>query len=152
MEKRAMIEKLSSLMKLDYDAAQAYETALKYIKDDDIHERISEYHDDHLRHVKSLEEAIRGLGGTPPPETTTIRGLFLEGAAVMQGITGTEGSLRALLTGERVTNKAYNDVLDLQFTPEIRSTIDLFYRDEQKHIRYITSAIDVRVWEHKKAA
>ncbi len=147
MEKRDIIEKLSSLMKLDYDAAQAYESSIERIDDPLIRERIQAYHDDHLRHVDNISEIIISLGGTPPERSTGIRGLFLSGAAALQGITGTGGALKALQTGEKITNKSYNDAVHQDFPLDIKTVLEKNFRDEQRHIEYINTTLENKTWK-----
>lgn len=151
MENSEIINKLSSLMKLDIDAVKAYEKALDKIKEKDVHDEIEKYRDDHVRHVDTISGIIKELGGTVPERTTDIRGLFLTGTSMLMGITGTEGALKALESGEKITNKSYDDATNQSFPKEILNTLEYHYRDEQRHIRFITHALDVKIWERKAA-
>ena len=151
MENPEIIDKLSSLMKLDIDAVKAYEKALDKISEKDVHDEIGKYRDDHVRHIDTISGIIRELGGTPPERTTDIRGVFLTGTSMLMGITGTEGALKALETGEKLTNKSYEDATDQPFPKEILNTLELHFRDEQRHLRFITHALDIKVWERRAA-
>ncbi|MFP4162929.1 MAG: ferritin-like domain-containing protein [Chitinispirillaceae bacterium] len=147
MENKEIIKKLSSLMKLDYDATQAYEKALDNISDMDIKARIRKYHDDHMRHVDNLSDIITGLGGTPPERSSDIRGLFLSGVAALQGITGTGGALKSLQSGEKITNKSYNDAVHQDFPLDIKNVLEGNFRDEQIHMEYINSMLETKPYK-----
>ncbi|MDO5576477.1 MAG: ferritin-like domain-containing protein [Fibrobacter sp.] len=140
-------DKLSSLMKLDIDAVKAYEKALENIDNREVYDEIAKYRDDHVRHVDVLTHMIRDLGSVPPKRTTDIRGLFLTGASMLMGISGTSGALKALQTGEKMTNKSYENATNQPFPKEIRNRLESFFLDEQRHLRYITHALDMKIWE-----
>ncbi len=152
MENKDAVRKLSSLMKLDIDAAKGYDTALDHIKDPAIHSQISKYRDDHLRHVDNLSTLISSLGETPPSRSPDLRGLFLGGATFIQSISGTEGALKGLETGEKMTNDAYSDAVKQDFPPDILNVLLSNYQDEKIHINYVRSALETKSWEKRKAA
>lgn len=147
LENREMIEYLSSLMKLDFDAAKTYEAAIQKIGDAQINGRMQNFLDDHMRHVENLSDIIARLGGTPPEQSSGIRGLFLSGATSLQGLTGTGGALKALQSEEKLINKTYNDAVHQGFPYEIRKTLDANFRDEQLHIEYINSTLENKSWK-----
>ena len=90
MEKSEIIDKLSSLLKLDVDAVQSYEKTLEKIDEKDLYDQIALFRDDHVRHVDDLSAVIEKLSGTPPERTPDIRGYFLKGATMLQNLMGTE--------------------------------------------------------------
>ncbi len=137
------IEQLSSLLKLDYDAARAYKQALDSISELDIKAHIRKFHDDHMRHVDNLSEIITNLGGTPPEKSGDIQSLFLSGLSSLQGLFGTGAALKALQGGEKITNKSYNDAVHQDFSLEIRKVLEGNFRDEQIHIDYINSMLEI---------
>jgi rubrerythrin len=152
MELKETIEKLSSLMKLDIDAIEGYENALKKISQKEVYDQILKFRDDHIRHVDNIADIIVSLGGTPPSRTPDLRGVFLGGTTILQGLTGTEGAIKALQTGEKLTNKSYADAVGQGFPLEIKTILQTNYEDEKNHLNYINSAIETRIWDIKKAA
>lgn len=147
-----IIEKLTSLCNLDNDAIKSYDSALKKINEEGIHDTIKGFRDDHARHVDSLSRIITGLGGTAPSTSGDVRGLFLSGMTALQSITGTEGALKSLESGEKITNKSYEDAVSQDFPPDILSVLSRNYQDEKMHLEYVSKALETRIWEKKRAA
>lgn len=147
MNNSEVIEKLSSLMKIDMDAIRTYEKVIEKIPDNDIKDHLVKFKNDHFKHVNALESVIKDLGGTPPKRDIDLKGLFLTGGVMLEQLFNAENALRVLKSGEEVINKAYDQSVTKEFPVEIRSLLDIHNRDELEHLRYISYAIDVRVWE-----
>jgi uncharacterized protein (TIGR02284 family) len=147
-----IIEKLTSLCNLDSDAIKSYDATLKKIDEEGIHDTIKGFRDDHVRHVDSLSRIITGLGGTAPSFSGDYRALFLGGMITIQGITGIEGALKGLESGEKITNKSYENAVSQDFPPDILSVLSRNYQDEKMHLEYVSKALETRLWEKKRAA
>jgi hypothetical protein len=146
------IDKLISICNLDNDAIRSYNEALKHIDNQKISSQIQKYRDDHKRHVDELSRLITTLGGAPPVESGDIRGLSLSGATALQGLFGTEGALKALQTGEMVTNKSYANAIEQDFPLDILAVLKENYRDEKIHLEYVNKVLIDKSWENRKAA
>lgn len=149
MDISELVEKLKSLMVLDIDAISSYDTAISKLVDGDLRTEVISVREDHKRHVNSLEALIISLGGTPPERRTDIRGIFLGGATILQSITGTEGALKALQSGEKLTNKDYGEAVTWTIASEIKAILEKNYHDEQRHLRFVNNVISDRVWEKR---
>ena len=152
MEKMDIVEKLTSLAKLDLDATKSYEEAIKKVDEADIRERLVKYMEDHHRHVRDLSDLITKYGGKAPQITTDVRGLFLGGATMLQGMMGTQGALTALQTGEKITNESYKDAVSQNFPADIEMVLNANYRDEQSHLSYVNELLASKPWEKGRAA
>jgi hypothetical protein len=147
-----IIDNLTSLYNLDNDAIKSYDSALKKISENDIYESIKRFREDHARHVDSLSHIITGLGATLPSSSGDLRGLFLGAATSLQSLIGTEGALKGLQSGEKITNKSYEDAVGQDFPPDILSVLSRNFQDERVHLDYINKALDSRIWEQQRAA
>ncbi|HAR63420.1 MAG: hypothetical protein DKM50_09595 [Candidatus Margulisiibacteriota bacterium] len=147
MNKKEIIDKLISLMQTDFDAARSYEQALDQIDEPEIHRQIAEFHSDHERHIKNLSDRILDLGEAPPQLIRDLKGFFIEGFTVLRSVTGTEGALRALESNEKLINRNYQEVADLDMPLIIKNQVKLNFNDEKKHLQYISQAIVDRLWE-----
>lgn len=147
MDTTAIIDRLSSLMKIDIDAIKVYEKVIEKISEKELKVHLLKFKDDHAKHVESLEQTIKDLGGMPPKRDVDLKGLFLTGKVIIEQLINSENALKALLSGEEVTNKAYDQSVTKELPAEIRSLLDIHNRDELDHIRYISNAINIRVWE-----
>src|SRR5690348_5866746 len=129
MNNQDQAKKLCKLAQLDIDAVNAYEQALKIIDDIAIHAKISQFRDDHLRHINDLSMAIRDLGGEAPERTLDFKGFIITGFTAIRSATGTEGALKAMQGNEKLTNSTYAEALSWDLSPEIHGLIQKNYAD-----------------------
>ena len=149
MDTKDMVKRLSSLVQLDIDAAHSYGQAIDEIDVQSIRQQITQFRDDHLRHINELSEIIRNYGETPPEYSRDIKGFVLEGFTAIRSLTGTEGALKALHTNEKITNRMYADARTWDLLSDAKNIVEINYSDEQRHIRYLEEAIENRLWEKK---
>ena len=147
MNNSEIIDRLSSLMKIDVDAIGIYNKVIEKIPESDIKDHLIKFKNDHQRHVDSLKTTIKDLGGSPPQLEMDLKGVFFTGAVMLEQLFNAENALRVLKTGEEAINKAYDQSVTKELPVEIRSLLDIHNRDELEHLRYISYAIDIRVWE-----
>lgn len=151
MEQKEIVKKLKSLCQLDIDAMHAYKQAKDHIEQVDINNNIIQFQADHGRHVQDLSEVIRSYGEQPPEFSKDFKGFLLEAFAAMRSATGTEGALKALRGGEKMTNKQYGEAVKWDWPPNIMSLIQQNYNDEQRHLSYIEQCLSDRAWTKKAA-
>lgn len=147
MNNQEIADKLISLCQLDIDAIHAYNKAIDSIDEMDIKNAIVKFKNDHERHVKDLSDQILSYGGNPPEFSKDFKGFLLEAFASVRSVTGTEGALNAMQSGEKMTNSSYNDAVSQNFPPMVMTLLRRNYEDEQRHLSYIDQCINNRVWE-----
>lgn len=141
-----IVDKLKSLVKLDIDAASAYEEALEHIETPSIHKTVKLYLEDHRRHVDMLSDLLRTAGEVPPERTKDIKGYFIEGFTAIRSAAGEEGALKALLSDEKITNRKYQDAFEnWDLDPEALAVVSDNYEDERRHLSYIEDVLHVKV-------
>ncbi len=149
METNEMIEKLNSLIRLDNDALSSYNKVIDVIDEPTLKTEITRFRDDHKRHVSVLSELVKSYGGSPSTQEKDIRGVFLGGATALQSLFGVEGALKALQTGEKVTNKNYSDAVQWNVPEDVKIVLRDNYGDEQRHLRFVETALRDKVWEKR---
>lgn len=142
-----MINKLNSLIRLDNDALNSYNKVVDMVEEPTLKTELSRFRDDHKRHVSVLTEVVKTYGGAPAGEEKDLRGLFLGGATILQSLTGVEGAMKALHTGEKLTNKDYSEAVNWDVPEDVLIVLRDNYGDEQRHIRFVESAIRDKVWQ-----
>lgn len=147
MNDKDIADKLKSICQLDIDAIHAYIKANDHIEQMDIKSTIAKFQGDHERHVKDLSDMIRSYEAEPPEFSKDFKGFLLQAFAAIRGITGTEGALKALKGGEKMTNNAYHDAVSQDFPPMVMVLLRRNYDDEQRHLNYIEQALNSRIWE-----
>lgn len=147
MDDREIAKRLSDLCQLDIDAVHAYGKAIEHIDIPEVRDQIIKFQNDHERHITDLSGIIRRLGHEPPEFSKDFKGFLLEGFTALRGVTGSEGALKALKSGEEMTNKKYSEARSWEMPLDIVSVIQNNYEDEQRHLHYVNQAIDSRIWE-----
>ena len=150
MDNKEIARELKSLCKIDIDAFFAYTETFRHIDAPDAKKNVERFRDDHERHIKDLSDEIRSLGEEPPKFSRDFKGYVLDVFTKVRSLTGTEGSMKALRSGEETTNKKYGEAVKLGFPDRILTLINRNFKDEQGHLSYIEQAIRNQVW--KKAA
>lgn len=147
MDNKEIAGRLKSICQLDIDAIHAYAQALEHIEQADIKKTIARFQSDHSRHVKDLSDMIRSYGEQPPAFSKDFKGFLLQAFAAVRSISGSEGALKALRGGEKMTNQAYNDAVSQGFPPIVLVLLRRNYDDEQRHLSYIDQCLSAREWE-----
>lgn len=152
MDTNAVIALLRDLVHLDVDAIHAYDQALKNIEVDSVRVQLERFKADHERHVTELTSAIIDLGGTAPVIRRDIKGFFIEGMTALRAAMGTEQSLKAMQTNEKLTNKEYDKAAKMVLPARVDELVRRNFDDERRHLEYIEDAIARRVWEQVRHA
>jgi len=150
MDNAKLVDKLNDLIRLDVDAIHAYDQSISSCTIVDLKRGLTEFRDDHDRHVRELSDFVRQFGGQPDVRRDW-KGFFSGGftAIVSQG---DHSALVAMQTNEEVTNAYYRRALELEnLSPEVRALLEKNYADEQRHLTWIKDQIAARVWERRAA-
>ncbi len=142
MKETKPAQKLISLIQLDIDAVHAYEQAIKNIDVEIIRNRLSEYKEDHQRHVRDLSSQVRSEGETPPEYSPDFKGFLIKGFTALQSAMGTYGALKAMQMNEKLTNKKYSEASRWEVPFEAKSIIERNYEDEKRHLRYVEEFVE----------
>jgi len=142
-----VLDILSSLIRLDIDAASAYSQAIDNIEPTEIHRQMVRFRGDHDRHVAELSELVRALGGEPPERKKDFKGFLIEGMTAIRSMAGTVGALKAMRTNERLTHRLYERALaDQSLTENARALVRKNRDDEQRHLDYIEAILTRQPW------
>jgi uncharacterized protein (TIGR02284 family) len=151
MTQEEIIVQLNSLIKLDYDAARAYDQAIDEIDVPTIRDQLTQFRNDHERHVSNVSSLVRRYGGAPAERSRDLKGFLIEGMTAIRGKGGTESALNAMRSNERLTNKNYQQAVNLNMPSDINEQLDRNFADEQRHLEYVEQAINGRIWEPSEA-
>jgi len=147
METHDIVKELRSLCQLDIDAVHAYNECLRHIDVSEVKKTIERFRADHERHIKDLSAIIHSYKEKAPEFSPDLKGYMLDVFSKLRSLSGTEGALKSLKSGENLTNKRYAKALDLAFPDNIRGVIERNYRDEQRHLTYVEECIENKVWK-----
>lgn len=136
------VDALKHLMEIDFDAAAAYEAAVKRIDDDAARDRLGEFMSDHQRHIQELGQLVRSLG-EEPPTAGDYKSIVTQGKVVIGNIAGDKGILQAMRSNEDDTNAAYEQALQRTDLPApVRSLLATNLSDERRHRAWIVARLN----------
>ena len=137
----AIKDMIANLIRLDYDAAAAYQAAIDRLKTSRFQAAMRKFKADHLRHTQELAACLRDLGHKAPTEGDMMQ-LLTTGKVVVAGIVGDGAILAAMRTNEDDTVTAYDRAVTHPDCPEkIVSILKRGQRDEHRHRAWIVAAL-----------
>ena len=142
-------EEINSLIQLDIDAVEAYKQALRNIDFPSIYSSLEGFRQDHEEHIRALSAEIHQLGGKPIERSQDFKGYLIEGFTAIRSVTGVEGALKAMLGNEKLTTQTYEKALDADVPVSTKNIIRKNYEDEERHLKYIENALDLKSWGKK---
>lgn len=133
---------LTNLIHLDYDAIEAYRTAVERLDDAALAETLRGFMADHERHTRDVSAALTRLGHTPPTGGD-MKQLLTTGKVAMADMFGDKAILQAMKTNEDDTNTAYERAVGhAEVTPDIRGLLDSNLGDERRHRAWIEETLN----------
>lgn len=132
---------LNRLLRLDYDAAEAYQAAVDRLLDPVSKKAMAAFKSDHLRHTRALRPVVRGLGGDPAGGPDLKR-VLTKGLVLLANLAGDRMILRAMKKNEDLTNAGYQAALRLRrLAPGLRSLLKRHLADERRHRDWIVGRL-----------
>jgi rubrerythrin len=133
---------LKDLVELDYDAVEAYDAAIDRLENEKYKEKLTEFKQDHSRHIRELSEILRKHGDAPPTSPSAKQWLT-KGKVIIANLVGDTTILRAMLSNEEDTNTAY-DRIDQRTDkwPDAAPIIQRGREDEHKHKSWLEKTLE----------
>lgn len=135
-------ELLSTLARLDLEAALAYEAGAEVVEGG-LRGQLLRFREDHLRHVLGLNRALRSMGRAPfvHSRQTTEASLACS-LARLGGPFGSGALMLVLLADEQLTNGIYGLALRLDWDDEVAELLARHAADEQRHFLWLSDRAD----------
>lgn len=132
-----VIDLLMDLIRLDYDAIDAYRSAIQKLKNRRFADQLRSFCNDHERHTKNLRVFVQELGGKVPTSGDT-KSLLATGKVAMGALMGDKAILMAMKTNEDDTNTAYERAVGHSgLTSEMKKVLSSNLSDERRHRTWI---------------
>jgi len=133
---------LEDLIRLDFDAAAAYQAAIDRLKTPSFKAAMRTFKADHVRHIRELGECLRELGEQPPREGD-LKVILTKGKVVLGGLLGDKAILRAMRTNEDDTVTAYDRAVKHRaLTAPVLQALERGQIDEHRHRQWIIAALE----------
>jgi rubrerythrin len=149
MNTNEIVETLGILMLIDFDAAHAYEEALEntndssFVKDSAAHVQLTLFRKDHQSHVFTLSERILGMGGNPPPHSNDFRAYIHKDFISPLNVGSSREIFETLQRNEQMVSNMYARALEQDLPEDIKTLLKKHFNDEQKHLGYIESVLEL---------
>ena len=132
-----LVDLMTDLIKLDYDAIEAYNSAIQKLKNKSFADQMRVFRDDHERHTHNLKVFVKELGGQAPTGGD-MKSLLTTGKVAMGALMGDKSILMAMKTNEDDTNTAYERAVSHQgLTAEMKRVLSGNLSDERRHRTWI---------------
>lgn len=135
------IKNLNELIELDYDAIAAYQEAIDRIDTDAYKAKLSEFLDDHQRHIEELTSLVRNEGGEPAKEGDGKK-ILTQGKVMLADMAGDKAILKAMKTNEEETTTKYQKAVDDDHSREVQSVLEKGLADERRHKAWLEETLD----------
>ena len=151
MTNEQMAKELKGLVQLDIDAIRAYQQAIDNIDDFTIKSRLTEFQQDHRRHMTDLSPFVTRFGDKPPADKPDMKGFLIQGMTAIRSKMGTEQALKAMQSNERLTNRNYGQAVSMPWPADVQLVVQRCADDERRHLEYIDRTLQTRPWESSGA-
>ncbi|MFN7710103.1 MAG: DUF892 family protein [Holosporales bacterium] len=133
------LDALTDLIELEYDAVEAYQTAINRLRNDHIKQQFEDFLRDHQRHIQEGSDYLNRQG-REAPRSASAKSIITQGKVVIADIMGDTAILRAMRSNELDTNTAYERMV--QMAPQDCSEmLRRAYEDERRHLNWIETQL-----------
>ncbi|WP_419419221.1 DUF2383 domain-containing protein [Legionella sp. D16C41] len=133
---------LYALCELDFDAVEAYKTAIDRLESVIYQQHLSEFMADHKRHIENITSILREHQ-KESPTSPDIKQYLTKGKIILANIFCDKAILKAMLTNEIDTTKAYETVSNhANKWPEATALIMQGLKDEKRHKEWLEAVIE----------
>ncbi|STX29520.1 Uncharacterized conserved protein [Legionella beliardensis] len=133
---------LYELCELDYDAIEAYEAAINRLDNADYRTKLTEFKNDHQRHVQEITSLLKSHQAKVP-DGPSAKQLLAQGKVVLANMFGDEAILKAMLSNEVDTNTAYERMNSHKNKwPEAAEILSRGWNDEKRHKQWLDAIIN----------
>jgi hypothetical protein len=129
---------LSGLWFMDEQSANAYDAAMPKAGGDEVTGQFQQFHDDHVRHVKAIDNLLEKMGKTAQLPTGELEQYLSEAVAQIGRAKDQDEAMERLLLLERANSAEYESVARANIpNEEAMRLIETQQLDEQHHVAWV---------------
>jgi uncharacterized protein (TIGR02284 family) len=131
MDRNDVIATLNGLIAISRDGEEGFRTCAAAVKNPDLKSFFEQKERRCAEGAAQLQAKVSELGGTPERSSSTAGAMHRAWVNIKSTITGMDDAaiLAECERGEDVARRAYEDALDKDLPPEVRTLIDKQYRE-----------------------
>lgn len=141
------IKKLNELLKGEQMAMQIYSRTKKFQGDGQIFKMLTQFEQDHKKHIAQLSKRINELGGKPKMGTG-FAGTMANLSALFNSIRGPKYLLKQLYSGEDKGIHAYEDRID-ELDSHSKELIQQIMNEDHEHLKFFKERMEEEKQENK---
>jgi len=133
---------LKELIELDYAAVDAYEAAIERLENREYAEKLTEFKEDHERHIKEISALLQKNNLDVPEKKLIGKQLLTTGKVLIANMVGDNTILHAMKSNEVDTNTAYETMHGrTDKWPDSEDIINRGLQDEKRHKAWLESTV-----------
>lgn len=130
---------IENFILLERDAIAAYDASIERLENPDWKARVAEFREDHVRHLKGLQQ-MAARHGAPAPAEGDAKQMLTTGKIKMANLAGDGAILKAMSTNESDTVSAYSSACGNDaIPPEDKALFEQGRADEERHKDWMDS-------------
>lgn len=130
---------VQNLVELDYDAIEAYNTAINKLENKEFKSKLEEFKKDHERHVKELSDLLK-KHNIKVPEGPDLKQWLTKGKVIIGNLLGDKAILSAMISNEIDTNAAYENINNREdIWEDAKEILKRGLKDEKSHKAWLDS-------------
>lgn len=136
-----MANELNTLIRLNFDAIEAYTAAIERLENADYRQALTEFRADHARHVEELKELVHWMGAAPAKTGDTLQ-ILTKGKVALGNLRGDKGILQAMKSNEDHTNEVYEkEIGKLRYSQDMADVLKYHLDDERRHRDWLVQTL-----------
>ena len=136
-----MANELNTLIRLNFDAIEAYTAAIERLENADYRQTLTEFRADHARHVEELKELVHWMGAAPA-KTGDAMQILTKGKVALGNLRGDKGILQAMKSNEDHTNEVYEkEIGKLRYSQDMADVLKYHLDDERRHRDWLVQTL-----------
>ncbi len=139
MVPKEITEPIAALVRLEMDAALAYDQALAAVPDVAAKDALTQARLHHQRHLLELWQALIERGASPPD--VDFRAFANASFAPVPPGADADAALRTLRHNERLLHRAYAEWVDRPLPADVQAIVQRVGDDERRHLGQLESAL-----------
>lgn len=137
-----MANELNTLIRLNFDAIEAYTSAIERLENADYRQTLEEFRADHIRHVDELKELVHWMGAAPA-KTGDAMQILTRGKVALGNLRGDKGILQAMKSNEDNTNAVYEkEIGKLRYSQDMADVLKHHLDDERRHRDWLVRTLE----------
>lgn len=133
-------EALKDLIELEFDAKEAYETAIQKLENQEYKTILTSFMKDHIQHINEITDLLKKNNIVAPKGPDFSKKLLAKGKVILGSLIGDNSILMAMRSNEIDTNTAYERLtIHDNIWPSARDILDRALKDEHRHKKWFES-------------